>query len=208
MPVFEYCAFDASQGYKLDPSSAVRPVVEIMLEHASGMLSYHHGLQVDDKSKGYFFVGWRSLADHQRLIDDQNIYPKLSAAVEACVAPGGTIAMQHFDFTCALDRVTNVTEFGLYTLAAGGTKRELQKVWDTEIVPILRNSVAEEGLGIGVDEGPSPRPNANAVLMPLGWSSEEERQDFKLMKWPVVQNALRDLAVFNAEVCVHLIREI
>ncbi|KIP02539.1 hypothetical protein PHLGIDRAFT_130689 [Phlebiopsis gigantea 11061_1 CR5-6] len=94
--VVEMLFTPTTEAYRHDPSK-----LDPALEYASaakGCLGIYHGTVVEDPSQLLLIVVWKTLEDHQALMNNQEVYPKLLEAF----APSGDITqgdMFHVHFT-------------------------------------------------------------------------------------------------------------
>ncbi|PSS11018.1 hypothetical protein PHLCEN_2v3314 [Hermanssonia centrifuga] len=135
-PAVEVLIAPSSEAYRKDPS-VLNPVLEIVKQ--AGSLGVYHGLEVEDKTTLYAFIVWEKLEDHQALINDQTIYPKLGEHIKASVS--GPLDMFHVSFEPNLASVldapfTSVTQVKAFQ--AGKTGQDfvaaLSEINEAEVV--------------------------------------------------------------------------
>ncbi|THG95685.1 hypothetical protein EW026_g6014 [Hermanssonia centrifuga] len=90
------------------------------------MHSIYYGLQTEDNVTLHIEVAWKTIEDHQKLIDNPELYKKLGEALLPCMA--GTPDMVHVYFNPSIAPVLNasVTSFCQIALQPGASEEEIK----------------------------------------------------------------------------------
>ncbi|KAG7440865.1 uncharacterized protein BT62DRAFT_937645 [Guyanagaster necrorhizus] len=169
MPDFELIIFSASEAYKANPAESIKPVVE-WIKNVEGLLSFQHGLQVEDNKLGYLFLGWVSIERHKAMMEAESYKEIISLLGKHVLAPGAGIDMQHVTYADLLEGVVSapVTEIAIFKRKEGKTNDEVLKLWSEVFQPTIRSMEGHhaEALGPSIE-------NEGTFVLTVGWESVE-----------------------------------
>ncbi|KAK0464455.1 uncharacterized protein EV420DRAFT_1638011 [Desarmillaria tabescens] len=140
MPDFELVIFSASDAYKANPAESIKPVVE-WIKTVEGLLSFQHGLQVEDDKLGYLFLGWVSVDKHKAMMEADSYKELISLLGKHVLAPGAGLDIQHITYTNLLEDVVSapVTEIAIFKRKEGKTDGDVLKLWSEVFQPTVKS---------------------------------------------------------------------
>ncbi|KAF9450574.1 hypothetical protein P691DRAFT_758079 [Macrolepiota fuliginosa MF-IS2] len=94
MPVVEICSFAASEAFRKDPHLA-HPAYEL-IRLQKGLQYIYEGVGIEEPNTVWLLLVWDSYDDHKALIDNEELYPKVTEALGKCI--GGDFIMRHVEF--------------------------------------------------------------------------------------------------------------
>ncbi|KAK0187905.1 hypothetical protein F5146DRAFT_1061271 [Armillaria mellea] len=169
MPDFELIVFSASDAYKANPGESIKPVVE-WIKTVEGLLSFHHGLQVEDDKLGYLFLGWVSVEKHKAMMEAESYKEVISLLGKHVLAPGAAIDIQHITYTDLLEGIVSApaTEIAIFKRKEGKTNDNVFKLYSEIFQPTIKSMEGyhAEALGPSIE-------NEGTYVLTVGWESVE-----------------------------------
>ncbi|KII84623.1 hypothetical protein PLICRDRAFT_46004 [Plicaturopsis crispa FD-325 SS-3] len=167
MTVTEILTFPTSEAYRTD-QSIVKPFAEAIVG-SPGLISIHHGLQIEDPAVGYLFVIWESLEAHQALRNSPAQGPLLATLKPLFAGPPISVIHAKFgaDPTAALN--APVTELVVSTLKEGSSFEAISDI-------LTKMAYTELPTILGGAYGPAVEIE-RTFMMVAGWESVEAHRE-------------------------------
>ncbi|KAI0654789.1 hypothetical protein C8Q70DRAFT_925142 [Cubamyces menziesii] len=178
LPTIEVVWKEATEAFRANPKdrSLVKESFDI-LSAQQGQLQKYFGVKHEDNATAYGIISWATMEDHQRLMDNKELYPVLGKATASWFKPDGPPTMLHVRPTSEPYKAFEapVTEIAWFTLKEGQSKSELEQLVDT-----LAKAIGAAGEAKGVYSpawGPTVEKD-NVLGLFIGWSSVQTHWDF------------------------------
>ncbi|KAF5369515.1 hypothetical protein D9758_002773 [Tetrapyrgos nigripes] len=126
MTILEIFSFDATDAYIADPTGILN--LSESYSGLSGLLSFHHGPQIENSSKGTCFITWDKLESYQTAESRQS-----KRAQDLSLVVKGNSHIQVFDIgTADLEKIVGapVTEINVMKLKEGKTLADLPPMFE------------------------------------------------------------------------------
>ncbi|KAG2052588.1 hypothetical protein BDR06DRAFT_957661 [Suillus hirtellus] len=159
IPTSELVIFDTTEAIRKD-RSILKPAFELVSKSNGIQMPAYVGIQIENPAKGYVFMNWDSLANHQAMLASPS-YPNLLEALKP--AYGGWSKMYHVIFNAQPVAVKQpVTEVLLLTIKNPSNRTEV-----LDILTKLSDSTKKMAVF-----GPTLE-DKNVIIFVAGWRSVE-----------------------------------